>query len=272
MGVPPPPSNIAETPQTHSTSGAGNGRAALGSSLGTHSDDGSVPREGGQGVSLLCRQWPSPAGGVSWGEGLRGAGRGCGWESREGYPRWRWSPCPCVPTSCHCPSCPCAPPPDPRQWQPALHRQKWGGGGTAAAPWRRQKTRCGAVPSPPPRERGLRRVRGGGAAALESKGRLIPTPTNRPPQTPLSVGPPPVTTSLPTPHPAATATTTTTAGHGHSPRDGDTAYLLPWGAWGGRHWLSPLARPPNHPVGCRAGWPGCGRATAGALRRASERA
>lgn len=60
------------------------------------------------------------------------------------------------------------------------------------------------------------------------------------------------------------------AGYGHSPRDGDTAYLQPWGAAGGLPRPLSLAWPPNYPVGCWAGCPGCGQATAGALRRASE--
>lgn len=105
-------------------------------------EDRGCPCSAGGGRALL--------GGCPGGGGLRGAGRGCGWESREGYPRWQWSPCPCVPTSCHCPSCPRGPPGPPAKAASFASPEMGRGGGTAAAPRRRQKTRCGAVPSPPP--------------------------------------------------------------------------------------------------------------------------
>lgn len=212
IGVPPPASsNTAETPQTHSTSGAGNGWAAPASSLGTHG--GNIPREEGQGMALLCWQRPSPTGGVSrrvgggvkWGAGsivlLR---RGHGWESRGGGTPI--SNGVRVPASGHRPSRPRGPPARTAGFCSAGFRE-----GARLQPPEKMGDKmwgCSQLPPPPhllpaSREQGLIQTQGRGIGGTEkqreSKSRPISTLMNHPPH--QTTPPPPQAVCPPQPWP-----------------------------------------------------------------------
>jgi len=132
-----------------------------------------------------------------------------------------------VPTSGDHPSCPRSPP----------SKALGVGRGHSHSPWRRWGTRRGTVPSPPgyaePGEGDPRHRKATGNQRATDGDSDEPAPPDPLPGSPTRGHLPPL--SPPS--------------HGHSPRDGDTAYLQPWGAVGGCPRLPPLSGLPNPAVG-----------------------